>query len=82
MNHKKCCEAHSIKKAKNRYNITLNESDLKKIVKMIQNGDRQSLLDKGKSTKSRRFHVVSYKGKLLNVIYSKTMKTIVTILPP
>jgi hypothetical protein len=55
---------------------------LKKIVKMIQNGDRQNLLDKGKSTKSRRFHVVSYKGKLLNVIYSKTMKTIVTILPP
>lgn len=82
MNHKKCCEVHSIKNARKRYGIDLNEKNLNEIVTMIQQGNRKHLVGRGKTTKSRSFHVVNYKGRLLNVVYSKTMKTIVTVLPP
>lgn len=82
MKHTENCENHSIKKAKTRYDLYLTHEDIKRMAKLIQKGKSQSIINVGRRTRSRSFHKLFYKDTWLRVVYSKTMKTIVTILPP
>lgn len=82
MRHTENCENHSIQKAKKRYGLELTHEDIKRMVKLIQKGQSESLINAGTKTRSRSFHKIFYKDVWLRVVYSKTMKTIVTVLPP
>lgn len=69
---------HAKKRVFERYGIELTNTDLDKMVKTIQSGDAEFIEGK---TNTRVVHIVKYKKTEFRVLYSGTMKRIVTFLP-
>jgi hypothetical protein len=70
---------HSIQRAKERYNLDLDKSDIKKIGAMIVNGDIGSM-EYG-SDHTSLFVKLVYKETRIRVIYDVKINTVVTFLP-
>lgn len=69
---------HARRRAKQRYNLRLNRYHIRHIVDMIQTGD--VILSKG-LTNTRTEFTLLYGNLFLRLIYCKSTKTIVTLLP-
>lgn len=77
MNIKRAYKLHSHKRAIQRYGIDLSKQTRKEILEMIRTG--QSGRNK-KLTNTRTLHEVKLNGNTFFVVYSKTVKEIVTCL--
>lgn len=73
---------HSIKRAKERYDLILTKQDIDSIVDKIQNGESIQVEGRGTPTRTRKFHKVLHNGVPMVVLYSKSAKTLVTCFPP
>ena len=76
---RKSYRSHTKKRAKQRYGVTLNNAKIQKIVSMIHQG--RVVRDHGRLTNSRSMFDVCLDGQVMRVVYSKTTKTLVTVLP-
>jgi hypothetical protein len=69
---------HAKKRVWERYSIEFTNADLNKIIAKIHNGD--AVFVEGK-TNTRTVHKIEYEGTDFLVLYSRSMKRIVTFLP-
>ena len=69
---------HALKRAFERYEVKLIDSDLNSIARKIRIGDA---LFVDHLTNSRAVHAVNHKGLSFVVVYSKKSKRILTFLP-
>jgi hypothetical protein len=78
--YKKKLIAHSKHRALERLGIFLTCQDLSSIAGMIRNGKAKTT-ERGRNTHSRQWHTVEWQGKKMDVLYSSTTHSVVTILP-
>ena len=76
--YKKTLDSHSKKRARERYDIELTNNDLDMLVNQIKKGEAEFI--RGYSN-SRSVHKVKHEDLELPVLYSKSLKKIVTVLP-
>jgi hypothetical protein len=69
---------HAKRRVFERYNIELTNNDLDKMIKIIQSGGAEFVQGK---TNTRVVHIVTYLKTKFRVLYSASMKRIVTFLP-
>lgn len=69
---------HFIQRVKQRYGLNLTIEDCFKMAEDIRQG--KSIMQ-GKSSKTRTKHIVVHNYKFLKVVYSKSLKCLVTALP-
>jgi hypothetical protein len=76
---KKLERAHAIQRASERYGVNLSDTDIRRIIKLIQNGESTPV-----SRRSLRkvTHDVTLDGQLYRAVCDKQRKEIVTFLPP
>ena len=76
--YKKSLDDHSKKRAWQRYELDLTNEDLDILVRQIKEGEAEFL--RGYSN-SRTVHKVSFRNLEFPVLYSRSLKKIVTVLP-
>lgn len=69
---------HAKRRAFERYGIQITGTDISKIRRIIRTGKADSIK---KCSNSRSVYLVLYRDIQWKVVYSRTMKTIITILP-
>ncbi len=69
---------HTKRRARKRYNVSLNNQDVKEIGKMIQYGNSIHLM---KESNSRSHHLVKYKSRDMVIVYDEIRKVPITCLP-
>jgi hypothetical protein len=70
--------SHAKKRAMERYNVELVNADLDKMIGIIQSGKAEFVRGR---TNTRVVHIVDYLDMKFRILYSSTMKRIVTFLP-
>lgn len=79
MKSKKMCEKiHAKRRAKERYDLSLNRHDLRKLIKLVQ--ACKGIFIRKRSNRVSNW-LINYQGKDLLVSYDKIRKTIITFLP-
>ena len=76
--YKKSLDTHSKRRARERYDLELTNEDLNTLVRQIKEGDAEFL--RGYSN-SRTVHKVKFQNLEFPVLYSRSLKKIVTVLP-
>jgi len=69
---------HATRRAKQRYGLELDKSDIDKIINLIQN---RGAVETKKLTNARTLHVIQYKEQELKVIYDKKRHNVCTFMP-
>jgi hypothetical protein len=70
--------AHTKKRAEQRYGLTLNKDDRREIIQKIQTNQAQYV---GRSSLTRSLWQVEHEGQTMNVVYDKPRHTLCTALP-
>ena len=69
---------HAKQRAKERYELDLNDNDLQRISALIRDGCAMPVW---KESHSRSHFIVRYKGEYLYAVYGNLIKTVHTFLP-
>lgn len=70
---------HAVERARERYGLDLTESDVEELSSRIRH--RQANLI-ARETHTRSTYAVHYRGVELKVVYSHSLKTVITVLSP
>jgi len=74
----KILNAHTKKRAEERYGVSLNKYARREIVQMIQSNQAEFV---AKHSNNRTLWKVPYQNETLNVVYDKQRQTLCTVLP-
>jgi hypothetical protein len=78
---KEYCILHSIKRAKERYDLELSEIDIHYLNRMIAEGNPDIIISQESQTNTRTLCEIKYKDIILPCVYDKRLHTISSILP-
>lgn len=70
---------HAAERARERYGLELTPSDVEELARRIQHRQARRL---ARETHTRSTYAVHYRGVELKVVYSHSLRTVVTVLSP
>jgi hypothetical protein len=78
------CQQHAQMRLRQRYGLYLTLQDVQAIAGLVKDGKSTPLseIDGYESTCTRSVHKVTFRDTEMIVVYSRKLKTLVTVLPP